>query len=78
MVEEHILYQMSAQLGRLEGKLDGMLSEQTRLSEYANTTSARVSALEQSFSRMVGWVSAIAAFVGGASSLVLEWISGKL
>jgi hypothetical protein len=70
MATEDILFDMSGALGRLEGKLDGVLAEQERIARYAATTSERVGRIERSVANMFGWASGVAAAVAFVISIV--------
>lgn len=61
-------------MGFVKGSLKGMRAEQERIAEYAQTTSARVGALERQVSRMLGWAVGVAATV----SLAVSFLKGKV
>ena len=61
------LYELMQAVGRLEGKIDGVLLEQRRSLENQNTLERRVGLLEQKVSGLVGW----AAGAGAAAAAVV-------
>ena len=50
-------------IGRLEGKLDGVMSEQTRITRYLETASVRLRSVESKQNRIYGWAAGVAAVV---------------
>jgi len=57
-------------LGRLEGKVDALITRQSLIDEEMGRQEKRIRALEQSKS----WVLGAAAMVGGAVSLLIRFI----
>lgn len=65
-------------LGRIEGKIDGILIEQNRIAEYAANTSERVGRLEQQVSNIRGWTAGISATIGAVAGLIMAWVKKKV
>jgi hypothetical protein len=61
-------------LGRIEGRIDGVLEEQRRIASYTTATSARVGELEREQSRWKGWMAGIAATVSAVVAALVRWI----
>jgi hypothetical protein len=66
--------ELSRLLGRLEGKVDGIIEEQRRIARYVEGTSKRVGMLEQGAAKLFGAVS-LAAFV---VSFLGSWVREQL
>ena len=57
-------------LGRIEGQLDGIQTEQGRVSEYAGEISRRLHIVEDQQSRWRGWMAGVAAVVSIIVTLI--------
>jgi len=57
-------------LGRLEGKVDALITRQSLIDEELGRQEKRIRTLEQSKS----WVLGAAAMVGGAVSLIIKFV----
>ena len=67
-------------LGRIEGKLEGVLAEQKRVADYAVITSQRVAKLELSGERAHGWAAGAGAVAAVIMTLVIaatKWLLTK-
>jgi hypothetical protein len=71
---DEILLELSQTLGRLEGKVDGLLREQQRVAEVSAVTASRVNELEAGISRVIGWASGAAAVIAFLVSWVKELV----
>ena len=58
-------------LGRLEGKVDALISRQTILDRELEKSEQRIRAIEQAKSWLVG----AAAALGAATSLLIQWVT---
>ncbi len=58
-------------LGRLEGKVDSLISRQTVLDEEMRKFDARLRSVEQSRS----WLLGVAGVLGAVASLLIQWAS---
>lgn len=58
-------------LGRLEGKVESLISMQRATEEHVNSLDRRLRTLEQGRSYLLG----IAAAIGAASSALFSWIT---
>jgi cystathionine beta-lyase/cystathionine gamma-synthase len=76
--ERDILIGISGQIGNLEGKIDGVLKEQARVAETAQALSDRVSRLEVTTGRFIGYASGVAAMVALVVSLLRDALLGKI
>jgi hypothetical protein len=76
--ERDILIDISGQIGNIEGKIDGMLTEQARVAEHAQYLSERVSKLEATTGRFIGYASGVAAMVALVVSLLRDALLGKI
>lgn len=64
-------------IGRIEGKLDGMLVEQARITGYIEAESKRIGALEQRVAGILGWASGIAASISIFISFLKDWLNTR-
>ena len=63
-------------LGRLEAKLDLVLQNQERAHDERDAIASRVTALETSRARLLGWMTGVAAAAGFAMALLEERLRG--
>lgn len=79
-MDENAALQLAGQLGRVEGKLDGMLLEQTRVAARVTSLdekmNARLSALEVRDNRLIGAAAAVSALVGFLSGWISQLVGG--
>jgi hypothetical protein len=66
--------ELQRSLGRIEGKLEGILDEQRRLAGYVADTSLRVRVVEQEQSRSKGWAAGIGATASAGVVALWHWI----
>lgn len=62
-------------IGRLEGKVDSLLSMQSRQSEEIKEHDHRLRSLEHSRGYMLGWAAAIGAGVSFAANFIIRSIT---
>lgn len=70
--DQHLIEALVA-IGRIEGKLDHLNTQQQRLAEMIDRIEARVASLEQSRAWMLG----LGAAAGALASMLLELFSKK-
>jgi hypothetical protein len=61
-------------IGRLEGKVDSILAQQSRQNEELKSHDNRIRALEHSKSFTMGWAAAIGAAVSIAANYITKFI----
>lgn len=59
-------------IGRLEGKVDSLLAQQSRQSDELKAHDHRIRSLEQSRGYMLGWAAAIGAGMSMAANFVIR------
>lgn len=67
-MDEHT--QLVLLLGEVSGKVDGVLTEQKRISDHVVVTEARVTQLERTVSRSAGWAAGVGAAVAAIASVL--------
>lgn len=59
-------------IGQLEGKLDGVLRDTSRLEGSVVAQGTRIGAVEQRLSGMLGWVAGVGAVVSIVVTVILQ------
>jgi hypothetical protein len=62
-------------IGRLEGKVDSILSQQGRQSDELKSHDSRIRSLEHSRGYMLGWAAAIGAMFSFAANYLIKHFS---
>lgn len=65
-------------LGRIEGKLEGMVRQAAETKDYAIKNSERIGKLEQFKAKAAGLAALVGAVVGGLASLVGKYVLGRV
>lgn len=81
MIEDRMyetLGAMREQLGRMDGKLDGIKNEQVRLANYTQETSRRVGRVENKQAHQDGRTASIGAIVGAVFGLIAAWLKSLI